>query len=177
MDNRIYFFKGLTFTRRTFVKGLGFLAVQILFWPFGRSPVNAEEIKKTFKVIKTDEEWRKILSPEQYRVLRQEGTDPPFENRYHDFKEKGLYHCAGCDQLLFSWREKYDSQTGWPSFWQPVFSDAIGTKTDLKLGLPRTEVHCSRCGGHLGHLFNDGPAPTYLRYCINSTSLIFRPAK
>jgi peptide-methionine (R)-S-oxide reductase len=170
-------FKEVRIKRVTFLKGLGLFFVTLLFSPLRPSQVNAIESGKPYEVIKTDEEWRKTLSPEQYRILRQEGTEAPFENRYHDFKGKGTYHCAGCDQLLFSWREKYDSQTGWPSFWQPAFSDAIGTKKDFKLGYPRTEVHCSRCGGHLGHLFNDGPAPTYLRYCINSDALIFIPAK
>lgn len=130
----------------------------------------------SFPVSKTDEGWRKSLTPEQYRVLREEWTEPPYKNKYHDHKEKGSYHCAGCDQLLFSSKTKYDSQTGWPSFWQPVFSDAVGTKIDRKGSSPRTEVHCARCGGHLGHVFDDGPEPTFLRYCINSAALIFKPA-
>jgi peptide-methionine (R)-S-oxide reductase len=129
-----------------------------------------------FEINRTDEEWRAILTPEQYRVLRQEWTEPPFKNKYHDHKEKGNYHCAGCDLALFLWRHKYDSKTGWPSFRQPIFSDAIGTRTDRKAPFPRTEVHCARCGGHLGHVFDDGPSPTYLRYCINSAALIFKPA-
>ena len=120
--------------------------------------------------------WRKSLTPDQYRVLREEWTEAPYQNKYYNYKEKGTYHCAGCDQLLFSSKTKYDSQTGWPSFWQPVFSDAIGTKIDRKASAPRTEVHCARCGGHLGHVFDDGPEPTFLRYCINSAALIFKPA-
>jgi len=130
----------------------------------------------TFPVSKTDEAWRKSLTPDQYRVLREEWTEAPYQNKYYNYKEKGTYHCAGCDQLLFSSKTKYDSQTGWPSFWQPVFSDAIGTKIDRKASAPRTEVHCARCGGHLGHVFDDGPEPTFLRYCINSAALIFKPA-
>ena len=128
-----------------------------------------------FEITKTDEEWRSILTPMQYRVLRQEATEPPFQNAYYNRKDTGRYHCAGCDLPLFSSETKYDSQTGWPSFWQPISDSAVGTKTDWKLVYPRTEVHCARCGGHLGHIFKDGPQPTGLRYCINSAALKFVP--
>lgn len=135
-----------------------------------------KESGKAFEVTKTDAEWRAMLTPEQYQVLRQEGTEPPFRNKYHDHKARGIYHCAGCRLPLFSSEAKFDSGTGWPSFWQPISGSAVGTKTDWKLLLSRTEVHCARCGGHLGHVFDDGPPPTGLRYCINSAALIFVPA-
>ena len=129
-----------------------------------------------FEVMKTDAEWRELLTPEQYAVLREEATERPFANAYFDNKVEGIYRCAGCDSALFSSDTKYPSGTGWPSFWQPISADAIGTKTDWKLVLPRTEVHCASCGGHLGHVFNDGPQPTGLRYCLNSAALNFVPA-
>jgi peptide-methionine (R)-S-oxide reductase len=132
---------------------------------------------KNFEVTKSDEEWRRALTPEQYQVLRQESTEPPFKNKYHDSKTPGTYRCAGCELPLFSSAHKFDSGTGWPSFWQPINDTALGTKTDWKIFVPRTEVHCRRCGGHLGHVFKDGPPPTGLRYCINSAALTFLPAK
>jgi peptide-methionine (R)-S-oxide reductase len=129
--------------------------------------------KEKFEIEKTSEQWRTLLTPEQYYVLREEGTEPPFRNAYYANKAPGIYDCAGCALPLFSSRAKYESGTGWPSFWEPIAPSAIGTRTDWMLLLPRTEVHCSRCGGHLGHVFKDGPKPTGLRYCINSAALDF----
>lgn len=120
---------------------------------------------------KSEEEWKQELSSEEYHVLRQQGTERAFSGKYHDTKTPGVYKCAGCGQPVFSSEDKFDSGTGWPSYTQPVSSDAVETKEDRSLGMMRTEVHCSRCGGHLGHVFPDGPEPTGQRYCINSVSL------
>ena len=135
--------------------------------------VRAGELDEKFEITKTDDDWRSLLTPEQYNILRKEGTEPPFKNAYYKNKAHGVYLCAGCDLPLFSSDAKYDSHTGWPSFWRPINDSAVQTRTDYKLIYPRTEVHCRRCGGHLGHIFDDRPPPTRLRYCINSAALKF----
>jgi len=127
------------------------------------------------RIERSDAEWRERLTPEQYRVLRRRGTEPAFHNAYYDNKAPGVYRCAGCGWELFDSRAKYDSGTGWPSFYAPIAPDRIETERDHSLSVPRTEVHCARCGGHLGHVFEDGPPPTGLRYCLNSAALQFDP--
>lgn len=125
----------------------------------------------------TDEQWEKSLTPEQYHVLRQAGTESPFSGAYWNSHEPGVYRCAGCDHVLFSSEEKFDSGTGWPSFWKSMDQSGIAERKDISHGAERIEVVCSHCGGHLGHVFSDGPKPTGLRYCINSAALKFEGKK
>jgi len=129
------------------------------------------------KIKKTKEEWRKILTPDEFYVLRKKGTERPFTGKYIDHKKKGIYVCAGCENELFSSDTKFDSGTGWPSFWAPVSEDSANTKPDNSLGMHRTEVLCGRCGSHLGHVFDNGPKPTGNRFCINSVALHFKERK
>jgi peptide-methionine (R)-S-oxide reductase len=128
----------------------------------------------TFEVTHSDAEWRNLLTPNQYAVLRHEATERPFTSALLHEERRGTFACAGCDLALFSSTTKFDSRTGWPSFWAPL-DKAVGTTTDMSLGTVRTAVHCRRCGGHLGHVFDDGPKPTGLRYCMNGVAMTFKP--
>ncbi len=130
--------------------------------------------KTRYAVTYSDAEWKKRLSPAAYSVLRREDTERPYTSPLNSEKRKGTFVCAGCNQRLFASATKFESGTGWPSFYAPL-AGGIGTKTDYKIGVPRTEVHCSRCGGHLGHVFNDGPKPTGKRYCMNGVAMKFIP--
>ncbi len=131
--------------------------------------------KEHFEVEMTDEQWKAKLSPQAYAVLRHEGTETPFTSPLNDEHRKGTFSCAGCALALFASETKFDSGTGWPSFWQPL-PKAVNQRVDTTLGMSRDEVHCRRCGGHLGHVFDDGPKPTGLRYCMNGVAMAFTPA-
>jgi len=133
--------------------------------------VRQTEEEMSQKIEKTDAEWRAELSPEQYEVLRSQATERPFTGKYVDVKDDGIYHCAGCGAELFSSDTKFESGSGWPSFYEPAVAEAVEIRTDSSHGMIRTEVACARCGGHLGHVFDDGPSPTRMRYCLNSCAL------
>jgi peptide-methionine (R)-S-oxide reductase len=158
-------------SRRNLLLGSVALAsIATLWWIY-----DTGEARGTFEIERTDAEWRRLLSKAQYEVLRLHRTEIPGSSPLNREKRKGLYACAGCELPLFASETKYESGTGWPSFYRPL-SDALGTRKDFALLIPRTEVHCRRCGGHLGHVFEDGPPPTGLRYCINGVALNFVPA-
>ncbi|MDB5649475.1 MAG: methionine sulfoxide reductase [Hyphomicrobiales bacterium] len=158
----------MTTRRNLLEKGRALLGLAAL----GAVPTVARA--ETFEVTKSDAEWKKLLSPAQYDVLRHEGTERAFTSPLNEEKHAGLFHCAGCDLPVYSSKAKFDSGTGWPSF-TSALNKAVGTKTDRAFFMSRTEVHCRRCGGHLGHIFDDGPAPTGKRHCINGVSLKFVP--
>lgn len=160
--------------RRQFIHISLALGLSLLLSPFAQA---ANTRKKTMleKIQKTDDQWRALLTPEQYQVMRGGGTEPPFSSKLNDEYGRGTYVCAACDLPLFNSETKFDSGTGWPSFFSPI-EDHTETSRDFKLIIPRTEYHCARCGGHQGHVFNDGPEPTGQRWCNNGVALRFIPA-
>ena len=160
-------------TRRGFL--LGAAGLSAMAAAGGMYAVRAET-GGAFEVTKTESEWQKVLTDDQFAVLRQEATERPFTSPLNQEKRAGTFACAGCGNPLYSSEHKYDSGTGWPSFWRPIGEDAVGYKQDWALLMPRTEVHCARCGGHQGHVFDDGPPPTGKRHCINGVAMTFAPA-
>jgi len=161
--------------RRSFIALAGAAAVAPVLFSKISARESANTASPTTKIVRSDEAWRKLLTDDQYEVLRKEGTERPGSSPLNQEKREGTYACAGCGQPLFHSATKYESGTGWPSFFRAI-EGAVETRTDYKLIWPRTEYHCSRCGGHQGHIFEDGPQPTGLRYCNNGVALKFLPA-
>lgn len=161
--------------RRTFLATSAIVAVLPILSACG-SAVQARTASGNFRVKKTEAQWRRKLTRSEYYVLRDEGTERAYSSPLDKEKRRGTFVCAGCGNTLYSSVHKYDSGTGWPSFWQAAEKGAVGTSTDYKIGVPRTEVHCADCGGHLGHIFGDGPRPTGKRHCINGVAMDFIPA-
>ena len=157
-------------SRRSFLSWVGATAAVPVLAACGSSPAEAKAWPKGL----TDAQWKAKLTRNQYWILREAGTERPFSHPLDKEKRKGTFHCAGCGNALYSSASKFDSKTGWPSFWKPL-PGAIATDTDYKIGMPRTEVLCADCGGHLGHVFDDGPKPTGKRYCMNGGAMTFRP--
>jgi len=156
--------------------GLGSVAVTSSIFLGGFWSNRSQAKEGAFEIVKSDAEWRKLLTAKQFSVLRREATERPYTSPHLNEKRAGTFQCAACDLPLYATKDKYDSRTGWPSFTRPVSKNAVGTRVDRKLFMARTEVHCRRCGGHLGHIFNDGPKPTGKRHCINGVSLNFTAA-
>ena len=165
--------KSLSFSRRALIMAFANSCFYFIFRP---KIVFADTQSSENYLSKSDLDWKNSLSPEVYNVLRKEGTERPFTSFLNDEKREGTFHCAGCDFPLFSSNTKFDSGTGWPSFWDHL-PESIETKIDFKLVVPRTEYHCKSCGGHHGHIFDDGPQPTGKRYCNNGLCLVFKPKK
>ncbi len=163
------------FLSRSFVALAGGVALRQAMPAYAQVPPAGAKAPQIDKVVKTEAEWRKLLTPAQFSVLRQEGTERPYTSPLNNEKRKGIYACAACDLPLFESRTKFESGTGWPSFYTSI-AGAVETKVDRILFVPRTEYHCARCGGHQGHVFDDGPKPTGLRYCNNGVALKFIPA-
>ena len=169
--------------RRNFLESCGWSAAGVLMGPSILGSVMGQDKKRgksddnvVKKIVKSDEEWKRVLSPEQYYVTRQEGTEAPYSSPLLNVHENGTFGCVCCDLPLFSSRTKFDSHTGWPSFWAPIAKANVVEKIDKSLSETRTEIRCARCDAHLGHVFDDGPEPTGLRYCMNGVALKFSPA-